>query len=402
MKLLITLTIFITSLTFCFGQSFPDTIAYDSMEDYNWLGNWWAGSATTGFFTNASVSAPTSAVIYGSGNGSDEYDWYSLPNIDTLKVDEEYKVQINLGSYRFTSTGPNSGVDIDDYIDIQVSTDGGLTYNSEIRVTGNSNAYWDFNSKKISKVINGAVDIYTPAGGGDRTLLGDGYSIVELIFPLGTRQIAIDVLAVVDRAGEEWWMDDFFMLGSGSGTSLPIILTSFNAEENNGDVIIDWVVHSQINNDYYTIEKSNDCFEWIEAGRIGGAGNSNTQIDYRFIDENPFIGTSYYRLKQTDYDGRYEVFNPVSICVEDEKTIGLHIYPNPAIDYIELDMVHSKDHLISHHIQIYDAKGFRVYKKHFIGNLSSFKINIKKFKPGMYLVKSKSDNINGAGKFLKN
>ena len=58
-------------------------------------------------------------------------------------------------------------------------------------------------------------------------------------------------------------------------------------------------------------------------------------------------------------------------------------------------MVHSKDHLISHHIQIYDAKGFRVYKKHFIGNLSSFKINIKKFKPGMYLVKSKSDNING-------
>ena len=63
-------------------------------------------------------SSPASAVIYGTGGGADEFDWYSLPNIDTLEIDQEYKVQINLGSYRFTSTGPNSGVDVDDYIDV--------------------------------------------------------------------------------------------------------------------------------------------------------------------------------------------------------------------------------------------------------------------------------------------
>jgi len=383
------------------GQTFPDTVAYDCMEGYNWSGNWWSGAATTGFFTNASKSAPVAAVIYGTGNANDEYDWYSLPNIDTLSIDQEYKVQINLGSYRFTSTGPNSGVDVDDYIDVQVSVDGGLTYNSEIRITGNNNAYWDFNSKAISKVINGTVDIYTPAGGGDRTLVGDGYSVIELIFPLGTRQIAIDVLAVVDRVGEEWWMDDFFLLGSGSGTSLPVDLLSFNANADGTSVDIDWIVESQINNDYYIIENSLDCYEWKEVNRVEGDGNCNTTKFYSLKDYSPHIGLSYYRLTQVDYDGKLETFYPVSVEVENEKTIGLNIRPNPAIDYIELEMDYSLDPLINHNVQIFDMNGNRVYKKHFIGEIHDFQINIEKFNKGAYILKSKSDNVNAVGKFVK-
>ena len=383
------------------GQTFPDTVAYDCMEGYNWSGNWWSGAATTGFFTNASKSAPVAAVIYGIGNANDEYDWYSLPNIDTLSIDQEYKVQINLGSYRFTSTGPNSGVDVGDYIDVQVSVDGGLTYNSEIRITGNNNAYWDFNSKAISKVINGTVDIYTPAGGGDRTLVGDGYSVIELIFPLGTRQIAIDVLAVVDRVGEEWWMDDFFLLGSGSGTSLPVDLLSFNANADGTSVDIDWIVESQINNDYYIIENSLDCYEWKEVNRVEGDGNCNTPKFYTLKDYSPHIGLSYYRLTQVDYDGKLETFYPVSVEVENEKTIGLNIRPNPAIDYIELEMDYSLDPLINHNVQIFDMNGNRVYKKHFIGEIHDFQINIEKFNKGAYILKSKSDNVNAVGKFVK-
>ena len=383
------------------GQTFPDTVAYDCMEGYNWSGNWWSGAATTGFFTNASKSAPVAAVIYGTGNANDEYDWYSLPNIDTLSIDQEYKVQINLGSYRFTSTGPNSGVDVGDYIDVQVSVDGGLTYNSEIRITGNNNAYWDFNSKAISKVINGTVDIYTPAGGGDRTVVGDGYSVIELIFPLGTRQIAIDVLAVVDRVGEEWWMDDFFLLGSGSGTSLPVDLLSFNANADGTSVDIDWIVESQINNDYYIIENSLDCYEWKEVNRVEGDGNCNTTKFYSLKDYSPHIGLSYYRLTQVDYDGKLETFYPVSVEVENEKTIGLNIRPNPAIDYIELEMDYSLDPLINHNVQIFDMNGNRVYKKHFIGEIHDFQINIEKFNKGAYILKSKSDNVNAVGKFVK-
>lgn len=387
------------------GQTFNDTIGYDKMETFNWSGNWWVGGGTTGFYTNASVSEPASAVIYGTGGGADEYDWYSLPNIDTLKVDEEYKVKLHIASYRFTSTGGWSGVDIDDYIDIQVSTDGGATYNSEVRITGNNNAYWEYNSKTITKVINGTVDIYTPAGGGDRTELGDGFSIVELIFPLGTRQIAIDVLAVVDRAGEEWWMDDFFMLGSGGGGgALPIDLISFGVGANDLDqVVIEWSTLSQVNNDYFTIERSIDVENWEEVKEIPGAGNNNTQMDYHFIDPNPYRGVSYYRLKQTDYDGKFEIFDPKSVIIKNEQTVGLHIKPNPAIDYIQLDLVHpDPNHRpYNHDVRIYNSDGTQVYKMYFMGELKDFSIDVGKLKPGYYMVNSKSDQIKGVGKFIK-
>lgn len=382
-------------------QNFDDTIAYDKMELYNWSGNWYSGAPTTGFYTNASISSPASAVIFGTGGGADEYDWYSLPNIDTLDPTLEYKVQINLASYRFTSTGGFSGIDADDYIDVQVSTDGGLTYISEIRVTGNNNAYWNYNSKTISKIVDGNLDIYTPAGGGDRTLLGDGYSIVELILPLGTRQVAIDILAVVDRAGEEFWFDNFFLLGSGSGTSLPIDLLSFTAEADGTSVDITWVVSSQVNNDYYVIEKSMDCYTWKEVDRMTGEGNSNTETVYGLTDKHAYIGLSYYRLRQVDYDGKSETFNPISVHVQDNKTIGLTIKPNPAVDFIGLEMVYTLDPLINHNVQIFDSEGHMVYKKHFIGEINDFKINIQKFRPGCYILKTKSDNINSSGKFIK-
>jgi hypothetical protein len=384
------------------SQNFNDTIAYDSMEDYNWLGNWWAGASTTGFFTNTSKSAPTSAVIYGTGNNTYEYDWYSLPNIDTLRADVEHKIQFSVAAQRFTSTGPTSGIDTGDYIDIQVSTDGGNTYNSEIRVTGFNNAYWDFNSKTISKVINGSLDIYTPAGGGDRTLLGDGFSIIELILPLGTTQVAVDIYSRVNRAGEEFWIDDFFLLGSGGGTSLPIDLLSFTAEPDGTSVDINWIVESQVNNDYYVVENSTDCYEWKEVDRLSGHGNCNTPKLYELKDLYPHIGLSYYRLRQVDYDGKSEAFIPKSVFVKDDKTISLKIRPNPAIDYIELEMDYTLDPLINHDVQIFDSEGQRVYKKHFIGEIHDFKINVQKLTPGYYILKTNSDNIKSSGKFIKN
>jgi len=399
--LLIIVTMLIGGWNNCNCQTFPDTVAYDQMEKFNWHGNWWVGAPTTGFFTNASKSPTTSAAIYGGGNGNDEYDWYSLPSIDTLDPLQEYKVQINLASYRFTSTGPASGVDIDDYVDIQVSTDGGLSYTSEVRITGNNGAYWDYNSNTITKMVNGILAIYSPTGGGDRTLK-DGYSVVELTFPLGTKMIAIDLLAVVDRAGEEWWFDDFFLLGSGSGGgSLPIVLSSFDAVQDGSQVNILWTVLSQVNNDYFTVERSTDCYDWEIVGECSGNGTSNQETSFVMIDIYPYSGLSYYRLVQVDFNEENEAFTPVSIYMKDEMNIGLNIKPNPAIDYIELEMDYTTNREITHSIQIYDMEGHKVYKKHFIGGVDNFKINIQKFPSGPYLLKTKSGEYVGEGKFIK-
>lgn len=387
---------------FLHSQVFDDTVRYDKMEDFDWAGNWWTGAATTGFFTNASKSAPTSAVIYGTGGGADEYDWYSLPNITGLDPSREYKLQINLGSYRFTSTGPSSGVDATDYIDIQVSTDGGASYVSELRITGNNNAYWDYNSAKVTKLVDGILDVIGPAGGGDRTLLGDGWSQLELIFPIGTTQIAVDILSLVDRAGEEWWIDDILMLGGGGG-ALPIELLSFTAEPTpTHHVDIKWTTASQVINDYFTIQRSVNGYDWEDIAEINGCGNCNSFMAYSYLDRSPYIGTSYYRLMQTDYDGNYEQFNPTSVVVSDNRTIGLHIHPNPATDIIQLDLVWQGDNEPTNHdVRIFNADGTEVYKMFFIGKLNSFSIDVKRLKSGYYIVNSNSNGLPGVGKFTK-
>jgi len=407
MKKIITLIFANLFFGLLFTQTYPDTIGYDQMESYNWSGNWWSNGNNIGFASNISVSEPASAYFYGTGNANSkvEDNWYVLPNIDTLKADEEYKMKFHFASPRITSVGTTSGIDLDDYIDIQVSTDGGITYNSEVRITGFNNAYWDYNSATISKVVNGTLETYGPAGGGDRTLIGDGISIVELTFPLGVTQIAIDIYVRANSAGEEFWMDDFFMLGSGSGGfALPVDLINFGVGTNDlNNVVIEWSTLSQVNNDYFTIQRSLDAFEWFDVIEIPGAGNTNSQMDYHYEDKNPYLGLSYYRLVQTDYDGKFEVFSPKSVRVKNQKTIGLKIIPNPSIDYIEIDLVHTSEDvkLYNHDIQIYDIEGNKIYKKHFIGDISDFKINIENFKSGIYVVKSNSDNFKGEAKFIK-
>jgi len=309
-KLVLLLTLSLSQ--FFYSQSYTDTVKFDRMEDFDWNGNWYFSEPTTGFFTNASKSAPTSAVIYGTGGGTDEYDWYSLPNITGLDPFKEYKIQINLGAYRFTSTGGSSGVDASDYVEVQISTDGGSNYSSELRVTGFNNAYWDYNSQIASVNVDGNLDIFTPAGGGNRTLTGDGYSVLELILPFGTTQVAVDILSLVDRPGEEWWIDDIYLLGS-VNNPLPVELIYFRGEQKNDYNILSWSTMSESNSDAFDVEWSIDAYEWNLIDSQTAAGNSNTQQYYSCVQMNPLHEINYYRLIQRDWDGNFEIFGPIYV-----------------------------------------------------------------------------------------
>ena len=107
--------------------------------------------------------------------------------------------------------------------------------------------------------------------------------------------------------------------------ALPIELISFNAEHLGGDtnpvVLINWDIASQVNNDYFEIQRSVDVEEWHTVETVTGAGNSNTQMSYSVIDTKPLYGISYYRLKQTDYDGQSKSFHPVSVSISSEEKI---------------------------------------------------------------------------------
>ncbi|MCR9251185.1 MAG: hypothetical protein NXI20_12220 [bacterium] len=112
-----------------------------------------------------------------------------------------------------------------------------------------------------------------------------------------------------------------------TGTAiLPIELISFNAEQKSNSVILNWSTASEINNDFFTIERSYDgiIFEVIE--EVRGAGNSSSTLNYEYQDHPDYNGAIYYRLSQTDYDGTIEVFSPIFLEYNIED-IQLKIFP---------------------------------------------------------------------------
>lgn len=111
-------------------------------------------------------------------------------------------------------------------------------------------------------------------------------------------------------------------------TPLPIELISFSAQEGPNEVTIRWETASETNNSHFTVERSANARDWDEIRLIAGAGNSSTIIQYEITDDNPLYGRSYYRLKQTDFNGTFTYSEVQSVYVE-AISIDSEIYPNP-------------------------------------------------------------------------
>jgi len=182
-----------------------------------------------------------------------------------------------------------------------------------------------------------------------------------------------------------------FNLGSsGGGNPLPIDLLSFGVNCSHDIVDVDFTVISQVNNDYFLIERSENALEWEEVGTLEGAGNSNAQIDYNFVDGSPMEGLSYYRLTQVDYDGNFKTFSPVSIsCVTVGSGMPIDVYPNPVVNEfiieLELDQHQGKDV----YYNILDARGVIVQSNNIALNrgFNQHNIDVQNLSNGVYILR---------------
>jgi len=108
---------------------------------------------------------------------------------------------------------------------------------------------------------------------------------------------------------------------------LPVELVKYEATCQNETASLIWTTASETNNDYFTVERSDDAVGFEPIGIVNGNGNSSTMINYNWTDDNPIKGTAYYRLKQTDYNGDFEYHGvKVTTCNQQE---DFNIYPNP-------------------------------------------------------------------------
>ena len=132
-----------------------------------------------------------------------------------------------------------------------------------------------------------------------------------------------------------------FELTSLSGIVLPIELTSFDAIPLlNNNIQLDWTTASETNNDYFTIERSKDGINWEQLAKVNGKGTFASTTFYRHIDQEPYAQLSYYRLKQTDFDGKFSYSAIESIHFI--KNAEIKIYPNPVLNVLTISNFNAK------------------------------------------------------------
>jgi len=183
-------------------------------------------------------------------------------------------------------------------------------------------------------------------------------------------------------------------------TPLPIELLSFNGKIASSYNELYWSTLSEVNNDYFVLEKSLNGYNFVEIAEIEGAGYSNQLIEYDFIDKYPIDGINYYRLKQVDYDAHFSYSKIIAINNTKENKDQLEIQdlsPNPASTYINLVLNKNID---TYQIEIYDLSGKLVMILNGKEYTSNININIANLSKGVYLLKLISSNESQTTKFI--
>lgn len=177
---------------------------------------------------------------------------------------------------------------------------------------------------------------------------------------------------------------------------LPIDLISFYGVPSDHAIDIYWSTATELNNDFFNIERSRDGIQWEIIYVTPGAGNSNTILKYEFTDPNPPIGLVYYRLKQTDYDGVYSYSDIIAVnsIFSNERIIS---YPNPTQDkfLIEMKDIEDQEILISNSV----GQQFYLPVKKYVNKIE---LDVSGLKSGIYFVNLLDHSSPGKISFIKN
>lgn len=147
-------------------------------------------------------------------------------------------------------------------------------------------------------------------------------------------EVEIAGSSVAYSATTDWTVSSFgpFTL-SPVNSPLPVELLSFDARLRGEEVELTWATASERDNDHFTVERSTDGVDFSDLLRVEGAGNSQVLTNYEALDRVPLEGLSYYRLRQTDTDGRFTHSRTVAV-LNDALGAGPLLFPNPATDMV--------------------------------------------------------------------
>jgi len=271
-----------------------------------------------------------------------------------------YRSGFNDGDY--VLTGHNLAVNNNIYSDIAVASGGPVVARWEriwyIDVTNTgANILTDLNFDLSDGGFAGSpatpanyVLLYRAVNAGNWTIVANGSSVAG-------DQITFDNFPFTGNSE-----DGFYTIGTlDFSSTLPIELISFDAYQNNGTVALEWQTASELNNDYFTIERSSNGIDFEPILNVNGAGNSNHLINYFETDYSPLPGTSYYRLRQVDFDGTETFSEMRTVKTYNALADEMGLYPNPTDGAFHLVLANSGEEEVL--VILRDISGKEFYSK---------------------------------------
>jgi hypothetical protein len=181
---------------------------------------------------------------------------------------------------------------------------------------------------------------------------------------------------------------------------LDIELISFMATKKGERALLQWQTATEINNDYFEIERSEDGKEFeVLSERISGAGTSHEKQSYTWVDTQPMTGINYYRLKQVDFDAGYTYSRVRSLYFEGND-VSLSVYPNPARNEVTLSTGQKKGEVT---LLVYDPNGKLVSNQSYEPGdwKTSTRLDLENMVEGMYMIVLKEGNYSETARFVK-
>ena len=179
-------------------------------------------------------------------------------------------------------------------------------------------------------------------------------------------------------------------LAADTSVSLPVELISFNSNVTRNKIIVNWQTATETNSDYFQVERSSDGVNWERMDELVAAGNSNTVLNYQYIDKSPISDITYYRLLQMDFDGEFEYYGPIVARIENTGlNTELSIFPNPNSEG-QLNISIGKPMQNGDIIEVFDNTGRLLMSSNVSSDTQTFQLNVSELKKGMYIIRYQS------------
>lgn len=193
-----------------------------------------------------------------------------------------------------------------------------------------------------------------------------------------------------------------FSVGVSSDGPLPISLSYFNGLITDNGAELSWRTNSEIENDYFEVQKSTDGEDFYLIGIVEGSGTTQSATDYTFLDTEENKGITYYRFQQVDYNGSSS-FSPVVVLVFKEKAGKAVFYPNPVKNIVNITIEETS--IIFTKVSVFDNSGKVILEGIYEPEFGKIIIDLSVVPGGAYQIKTQSNTATGPiisfGKLIK-